>query len=123
MKQHTLYAYASESSSQYVGIRRAELADQLWTREKSRCLAESEDIELSDEHWAVLTYLRKHYLDKGLPRHARTLARELGQQFASQGGNKYLHRLFAGGPVTQGSRLANLRIPANAMDASFGTSY
>jgi tRNA 2-thiouridine synthesizing protein E len=43
--------------------------------------------------------------------------------FDQTGGNKYLYRLFSGGPVTQGSRLANLRTPATASDVSFGTNY
>jgi tRNA 2-thiouridine synthesizing protein E len=71
----------------------------------------------------VISYLREQYLEHGLPRFARTTARALNKQFAAQGGNKYLYNLFPGGPVTQGSRLANLRIPANATDISFGTSY
>jgi hypothetical protein len=36
---------------------------------------------------------------------------------------KYLRRLFCAGPVSQGNPLANLRTPAFATDASFGTSY
>jgi tRNA 2-thiouridine synthesizing protein E len=113
----------SETPSQHAGIRLAELIDQNWSRNKSSDLAMIEGISLTDQHWNVLVYLRKLYLVHGLPRHARTTARALVKEFSVQGGNKYLYRLFAGGPVTQGSRLANLRIPANATDISFGTSY
>jgi tRNA 2-thiouridine synthesizing protein E len=116
-------AQDSETSSQYAGIRLAELIDQDWNRNKSVDLAISEGIKLTDEHWEVIIYLRKQYLRHGLPRFARTTARALNRQFAAQGGSKYLYRLFTGGPVTQGSRLANLRTPANATDVSFGTSY
>jgi len=123
MTQFTQNAQNSETSSQYAGIRLAELIDQKWNRKKSRDLATSEGINLTDEHWDVIVYLRKQYLKHGLPRFARTTARALNRQFAAQGGNKYLYSLFAGGPVTQGSRVANLRIPANATDVSFGTSY
>jgi tRNA 2-thiouridine synthesizing protein E len=56
--------------------------------------------------------MRKHYLEYGLPINARTTARMLDNQFPGQGGNKYLHPIFSGGPVTQGSRLANIRTPA-----------
>jgi len=42
------------------------------------------------------------------------MARALNKNFAAQGGNRYFYSLFAGGPVTQGSRLANLRTRANA---------
>jgi tRNA 2-thiouridine synthesizing protein E len=123
MTQFTQNAQDTETSSQHAGIRLAELIDQNWSRNKSIDLANSEGINLTDEHWDVIVYLRKQYLKHGLPRFARTTARALNRQFAAQGGNKYLYNLFAGGPVTQGSRFANLRSPANSIDVSFGTSY
>jgi tRNA 2-thiouridine synthesizing protein E len=123
MTQFTSNAQDSETSSLYADIRRAELRDQRWNRNKSVALAKREGISLNDEHWAVIVYLRSYYLEHGLPRFARTTASALKQQFSAQGGYKYLYQLFAGGPVTQGSRLANLRLPANATDVSFGTSY
>lgn len=123
MTQYKINAQNSETSSQYAGIRRAELGDQRWNREHSANLATGEGFELTDQHWHVISYLREQYLEHGLPRFARTTARALNKQYAAQGGNKYLYNLFPGGPVTQGSRLANLRTPANASDISFGTSY
>lgn len=123
MTQFINNAQDSETSSQYAGIRLAELIDQGWSRDKSAKLAMREGISLTDQHWDVIAYLRKQYLEHGLPRFARTTARALNKQFAAQGGKKYLYSLFAGGPVTQGSRLASLRTPANATDVSFGTSY
>jgi len=100
-----------------------ELASHEWTRAKSQIRANLEGIELSDEHWAVLVFLRQYYLHYGLPMTARTTAQALKTHFAVKGGNGYLHRLFTNGPVTQGSRLANLRTPAYSTDPSFGTSY
>jgi tRNA 2-thiouridine synthesizing protein E len=123
MTQFINNAQDSETSSQYAGIRLAELIDQGWSRDKSAKLAMREGISLTDQHWDVIAYMRKQYLEHGLPRFARTTARALNKQFAAQGGKKYLYSLFAGGPVTQGSRLASLRTPANATDVSFGTSY
>ena len=123
MTQYKINAQDSETSSQYASIRQAELIDQNWNRARSETLATNEGFELTDQHWQVISYLREQYLEHGLPRFARTTARALNKQFAAQGGNKYLHDLFPDGPVTQGSRLANLRTPANATDISFGTSY
>ena len=123
MTQYKINAQDSETSSQYVNIRQAELGDQNWNRARSDTLAANEGFELTDQHWHVISYLREQYLEHGLPRFARTTARALNKQFAEQGGSKYLHNLFPGGPVTQGSRLANLRTPASATDISFGTSY
>ena len=123
MTQYTVDVQDTETSSPNVDIRTAELVAQNWNRKTSLDLAKSEGISLSEEHWTVIMYLRERYIDQGLPRHARSLARDLAKQFFAQGGNKYLRHLFVGGPVTQGSRLANLRTPANATDISFGTCY
>jgi tRNA 2-thiouridine synthesizing protein E len=86
-------------------------------------LARNEGLALTNQHWAVIKFLRRYYLRNGLPRNARTTARALKENFSSLGGNVYLRKLFVEGPVTQGSRLANLRTPAYAVDPSFGTSY
>lgn len=123
MTQFISNAQDSENFSLYAGIRLAELLDQDWNRRKSYDLASDEGIDLTDQHWDVIQYLRKQYLLNGLPRFARTTARALNRKYAAQGGSKYLYSLFSGGPVTQGSRLANLRAPANTTDVSFGTSY
>lgn len=123
MKQFIADPQNTETSSSHMGDRFTELAKQRWGRAKSLALATSEGIDFNDEHWAVIVFLRKYYLDHGLPITARTTAQALNKNFSDQGGNKYLNRLFNGGPVTQGSRLANLRTPAYATDPSFGTSY
>ena len=123
MRQFVSNAKDSETFSLYAGIRQAELNAQDWNRDKSARLAQTEGISLNDEHRAVIAYLHNSYIEYGLPRFARTTARALNRQFSAQGGSKYLYGLFAGGPVTQDSRLANLRTPANATGVSFGTSY
>ncbi|MGA7983479.1 MAG: TusE/DsrC/DsvC family sulfur relay protein [Chromatiaceae bacterium] len=123
MKQHTLDPHETETSGRNIDDRLTELADQRWNRAKSLALAESEGVALNDEHWSVIIFMRKYYLEHGLPINARTTARALSQNYSRQGGTKYLRRLFSGGPVTQGSRLANLPTPAYATDCSFGTTY
>ncbi len=123
MEQYTSDPQDSESFGHTSNERFTEFVDQCWNRRKSAQLAEYEDLELNDERWDVIVFLRKNYLVNGLPRHARITARALDKEFRKQGGTKYLYTLFPGGPVTQGSRIANLRTPAYAADPSFGTSY
>jgi len=123
MKQFTSNPQDSETAGRNMEERLTELGGQSWTRNKSQALAKSEGVDLGDEHWAVITFLRNYYLHHGLPIHARITATALSRNFARLGGNRYLHRLFAGGPVTQGSRFASLRTPAYATDLSFGSSY
>jgi tRNA 2-thiouridine synthesizing protein E len=123
MNQFTVKPHETETSGKNFSDRLKELSDQEWNRSKSLALAECEGVDLNDERWAVLVFLRKYYLDHGLPITARTTSRALNKNFIVQGGNKYLRQLFNGGPVTQGSRLANLRTPAYATDISYGFSY
>ena len=123
LKEHIVGLRETETAGSNIAERVIELASHRWNRAKSVALAKSEGIDLSDEHWAVLVFLRKHYREDGLPINARTTARALNKHFAVKGGSKYLRGLFSGGPVTQGGRIANLRTPAYAIDPSFGTSY
>jgi TusE/DsrC/DsvC family sulfur relay protein len=123
MQQFIVDPQETETSGRDHGDRLTELAEQRWSRNKSAALADGEGIALSDGHWAVVMFLRQHYLRHGLPIAARVTANALKKRFLRQGGNKYLHRLFPGGPVAQGSRFANVRTPAYATDPSFGTSY
>lgn len=123
MTQYAIQARDSEPTGYNMPERHTELAEQAWSREKSTALAANEGIALNDDHWNVIMYLRKQYLEQGSPRHARRLARDLARHFSADGGSRYLRQLFTGGPVTQGSRLANLRAPANATDLSFGTNF
>jgi tRNA 2-thiouridine synthesizing protein E len=115
--------HETETPGHDIGLRHTELADQHWDRARSKALADEEGVELSDRHWEVIVFMRKYYLEHGLPINARTTARALNKHFAYKGGSGYLRRLFNDGPVVQASRLANLRTPAFATDSSFGTSY
>ena len=115
--------YTSDVSNESISIRLKELNDQNWSQRISTELAKNEGIVLSNKHLDVILYLRSYYLEFGLPRFGRTTAKALNRHFATQGGSKYLHGLFNDGPVTQGSRLANIPVPDNASDIAFGTSY
>ena len=123
MKQYSNIAIETEKVSNSINSRHDELEMQLWNRSISQSRAADEGIKLSDEHWAILVLLRNDYLVVGLPRHARYLSKALGLRYKFRGGNKYLRCLFPGGPITQGSRLANLPIPPNSIDLSNGTCY
>ena len=86
-----------------------------------RMMAAKEDIELTDEHLGVIECLRDFYLEVGEAKHGRELEEMLDEVFSSHGGRKFLWRLFPGGPVTQGSKLAGLPIPPHTGDKGFGT--
>lgn len=81
-----------------------------WSESFTRALAQSDELELTAEHWGVIRYLRDHY-----EIHARQASvRDMIQHFrklwgAEKGNNLYLHKIFPkGGPQKQGNRLAGL---------------
>lgn len=56
-------------------------------------------------------------------RNARQLMKVMDQEFADEGGKKYLYRLFPGGPLSQIHELTNLPDLGHQSDKGFGTSY
>ena len=86
-----------------------------------REMAGKEGIELTGEHLGVVECLRDYYLELGEAESGRDLEEMLDEIFDGHGGRKYLWRLFPGGPVTQGMRIAGLPIPPHTGDKGFGT--
>jgi tRNA 2-thiouridine synthesizing protein E len=93
-----------------------------WNKEQASEIAEKEEIVMTDEHWNVVYSLRKYYLHHGPAANGRELGDMLDREYADHGGRKYLRRLFPGGPVTQGMRIAGLQVPPYSEDEGFGTS-
>jgi len=94
-----------------------------WNEERARHLAESEGVELTDEHMDVICYLRDHFSECGPEKTARSLLKAMEETYVAQGGRKYLYHLFPRGPVTQGCRFAGLPTPAGNLDPSFGSVH
>ncbi|MGD8592083.1 MAG: TusE/DsrC/DsvC family sulfur relay protein [Gammaproteobacteria bacterium] len=91
-----------------------------WDRKVAAELAKKEGIELSDERWDVVSYLRKYFEEFGTIDYARDLSVILNQKFESKGGLKYLYTLFPKGPVSQGCKIAGIPVPTDSKDTSFG---
>jgi tRNA 2-thiouridine synthesizing protein E len=91
-----------------------------WDRNVATSLAREEKIDLTDDHWEVVSYLRKLFDGTGEIEHARDLSAVLDQRFKDKGGLKHLFRLFPNGPVTQGCKIAGIPVPKDSTNASFG---
>lgn len=83
--------------------------------------AQAEGIFLSDEHWAIINYLRERYREHGDPKNAREILKDLEEKFTDGHGRGILYEMFPGGPVSQASRFAGLPLPPYSSDPSFGT--
>lgn len=94
-----------------------------WSDEVALALAAEEGVMLTEAHWAVIRHLRKCYLDRDKFMNAREGLCDLEKAFADQGGGKYLYRLFPGGPIRQGGRIAGLPELSYTTDLSFGSFH
>lgn len=88
-----------------------------WSEEIAQSLAAEEGISLSDEHWQVVNFLRKHYIKFGSSPNVRLLVKVLNKEFGEDVGNKkHLYNLFPNGPSRQGCRIAGLPLPNDCVD-------
>ena len=81
-----------------------------WSEDFARALAVREKLELTDEHWQVISYLRDYWHERQVQPQVRMMIRHFSEIWGPErGNNHYLHELFPrGGPQKQGNRLAGL---------------
>lgn len=94
-----------------------------WSHDIAQELARSEGIALTEAHFTVLDFLRDYVIEQGGSQEdAHKILRKLEDQFATEGGGRWLYTLFPGGPVRQGTKIAGLPEAPHVLDPSFGTA-
>lgn len=87
-----------------------------WQAEVAEQIAAAEGIELSDQHWEVISLLRDYYREFDSSPAMRPLVKycclKLGPE---KGRSVYLMRLFPGSPAKLGSKIAGLPKPENCL--------
>lgn len=73
-------------------------------------IAAAEGLELSDDHWTVINYLRDQYREHGQTPNYRNMLKELTELMPHHD-SKTLYDLFPGGPAKQAVRVAGLPKP------------
>ncbi len=93
-----------------------------WSPEAARKMALEEGLILTPEHWEAIGALQEYFArNADSVIQVRALHDALDELFHPQGGIKFLYRIFPGGPVAQGCRIAGLKAPFTATDQSFGS--
>lgn len=83
-----------------------------WAPEVAERIAEEEGIELDEEHWAVIRYIRDHYNAHQTAVDARYVIRFLDETFGyGSKARNHLYALFPYGYVKQACRIAGMRRP------------
>jgi tRNA 2-thiouridine synthesizing protein E len=81
-----------------------------YTDEASAAIAQAEGIALTDDHRAVIDYLRDQYREHGQTPNYRNMLKDLAEVLPHHD-SKTLYDLFPGGPAKQGVRVAGLPKP------------
>lgn len=81
-----------------------------WSEGFVRAQAVTEGLDLNDEHWEVVRFLRIYFQEHGVQCEVRKMVKHFKQVWGpDRGSSTYLHRIFPrGGPQKQGNRLAGL---------------
>ncbi|VAX02520.1 hypothetical protein MNBD_GAMMA19-493 [hydrothermal vent metagenome] len=88
-----------------------------WNSRLAEYMAKQEGIELTEEHWEVLNFLREFYFTYGVSPMVKILMRYMIEDIGPERASKeHLYSLFPKGPSRQGSRIAGLPAPQGCLD-------
>lgn len=87
-----------------------------WQEDMAPVIAATEEIELTEQHWEVIHFVRNFYLEFKTSPAIRVLVKAMGQALGPEKGNsKYLYTLFPVGPAKQATKIAGLPKPAKCI--------
>lgn len=82
---------------------------QEWDKDVAEALAAADNIELTQEHWDVLEYLRDEYRNNNNNQPMeRQINKDMGKRWGKKISSKDLYRLFPLAPSKQGNKIAGL---------------
>jgi len=109
------FDFNGKSIKVYASGNLANLED--WNEALAEVLAKKESIQLTDEHWTVINFLRKFYFQYGVTPMVKVLIRHMTEELGKENANRqHMYQLFPGGPAKQGSRIAGLPSPQGCID-------
>lgn len=88
-----------------------------WTPEVAQAIAAEDSIELSQNHWEIIEFLRAFYKQHEVsPPSNRLFVKAVKEAFGEEKGNSiYLMQLFPGTPAKTACRIAGLPRPTNCL--------
>jgi len=87
-----------------------------WEPAVAEVMAIDEGLELNDDHWEIINFLREYYEEYQIAPAVRVLTKAVGKKLGKDKGNsKYLYELFPYGPGKQACKLAGLPKPTGCV--------
>jgi TusE/DsrC/DsvC family sulfur relay protein len=81
-----------------------------WNEDVAKILANEEDIQLEDDHWDVIRFMRDYYEEHQIAADARFVIKHLAERIGKDA-HKRLFELFPYGYVKQACKIAGMRRP------------
>ena len=87
-----------------------------WNEEVGNFLAQQEGVNMTDQHWEVINFLRDYYNEFQIAPAVRVLTKAIGKKLGPEKGNsQYLYELFPYGPAKQACKIARLPKPTGCV--------
>ena len=87
-----------------------------WEKDIAEVMAKEDNIELSDDHWEIINFLREYYEEYQIAPAVRVLTKAVGKKLGKDKGNsKYLYEVFPYGPGKQACKFAGLPKPTGCV--------
>ena len=87
-----------------------------WNKELAELIAESENIDMNDDAWEVVNFLRNYYEEYQIAPAVRVLTKAIKKKLgADKGNSRYLYELFPYGPAKQACKIAGLPKPTGCI--------
>ncbi len=87
-----------------------------WDETVAEHLAKEEKIEMTQNHWEVINFLREYYSEYQIAPAIRVLTKAIAKKLGpDKGNNKYLYELFPYGPAKQACKIAGLPKPTGCI--------
>ena len=87
-----------------------------WTDDVAKALVVGEGLDMTENHWEVVNFLRECYEEYQIAPAVRVLTKAIGKKLGKDKGNsKYLYELFPYGPAKQACKIAGLPKPTGCV--------
>jgi dissimilatory sulfite reductase related protein len=87
-----------------------------WNEEVADFIAKAENVDMTENHWEVVNFLREYYDEFQIAPAVRVLTKAIGKKFGAEKGNsQYLYDLFPYGPAKQACKIAGLPKPTGCV--------
>jgi TusE/DsrC/DsvC family sulfur relay protein len=87
-----------------------------WNKEVAEYIAKEENVNMTDQHWEVVDFLREYYDEYQIAPAVRVLTKAIGKKLGPDKGNsQYLYDLFPYGPAKQACKIAGLPKPTGCV--------